>query len=128
MADAPARSVSGRKLVLPLFLVIALAAVVVGVYKSQEQAGPPLRFERVGVLAGNTTAPANATALPFKPVHDAYFLEDHLVTAAQKGNSTESIRLRVETMQDTLRGLTGHGAPWLVVWNSAVVRVTLDAA
>lgn len=113
------RTVSGSKLVLPIVLLLVLALLVIGIYKAQEKTGPAMHFERV------RGQEANATELPFRPVHDAYFLEDHLVTAIGKGNSTEVIALRVETMQQTLLQLTKHDGPWLVAWNGVAVRITL---
>jgi hypothetical protein len=116
-----APTVPGRRLVLPIALALLLALGIVVVYKLQDHPQPTMSFQRLGPAA----AFPNATVLPFKPVHDAYFLEDHLATAAQKGNSTETIALRVETMESTLRTLTGHEGPWVVAWNDVAVRVAV---
>lgn len=81
-----------------------------------------MRFERA-------EAPANATVtdLPYRPVHAAAFLEDHLDAALSTGNSTDSLRGRVQIMQETLEQLTASRGPeWWVRWQGATVRVSLE--
>jgi hypothetical protein len=114
---------AGKAVVLAFAAIIVAAAALFVAYKVQESRQGPIamRFERA-------PAPANATVteLAYKPVHKAPFLQDHLETAALRGNSSETVRLRVEWMRDTLRHLTGSAGPeWWVSWQGAVVHVVL---
>jgi len=129
---------AGKLVGLTFAVLFVLAAGTVAVYKVEEARLPPIlmSFERVGD-ARNATAAGNATSaagpngtspvvLPYQPIHAAYFIEDHLDEAAQSGNSSEPIRLRVDLMRGTLADLTHDQAgPWLVAWHGAAIRITL---
>ncbi|MFO1533780.1 MAG: hypothetical protein ABR562_08845 [Thermoplasmatota archaeon] len=116
------------KAIVAAFAVVAVAAAALFVAYAVQQHGAPavaMRFECCAPAPANTTA----TVLDYKPVHAAYFLEDHLDTAALRGNSAEDVRLRVESMQETLAKLTGIAGPeWWVAWEGDVVHVVVAAA
>lgn len=102
-------------------LLLALGGFLA--WRDQSSPAVALRFQRADA------APANATVveLPYREVHRAAFLEDHLDTAVQAGNSTEALRGRVQVMESTLRSLTGQAGPvWWVRWDGALVEVTLE--
>jgi hypothetical protein len=112
---------------IPIFFaaVVVVGAGIVVAYKIQEARLPPisLTIERV-----DATAAGNATIHHLDPtdVHRQNFLEAHLETAGERGVSIETERIRVETMRDYIRGVTGAGGPmWYVEWNGAIERVTL---
>jgi len=130
---------AGKLVALTFAAVVLLAAGVVAVYKVEEARLPAIRmgFERIGPAANDTGAPparlplgpGNVSApapLPYKEVHAAYFLQDHLDEAARAGASSETIRLRVDLMRGTLADLTGNETgPWVVAWGGAAIRITL---
>ena len=120
MADEP--TVRGSRIVIPLVAVLAVGLAILIAYKLDEPRPATMAFERA---AGEE---ANATVLAYKEVHADRLLEAHLTAATREGNSTESVALRVDAMERTLRDLTGRDGPWLVSWNGVAVRVTVAAA
>lgn len=120
------RPATGTLIALAFAAILVLGLVVAAAYKAHEARLPPVeaRFDRL------QAAPANATVhtLDFRAVHDRDpFLEDHLDTAGQHGQSRETQRLRVERMHETLRTLTGSGGPVLLVqWQGALVQVAFS--
>lgn len=115
--------VSGKPLVLFFAAVILVAAVIVVAYKLQERGLPPqsMAFERLP----EAPAGVNATVLPYKQVHAANFLEDHLNTAIGAGTSAESDLLRIDSMRQTLLQVMASAGPvWVVDWDGHVVRIT----
>jgi hypothetical protein len=100
--------------------------VALGLLLAWRDAAAPaaaMRFERAHA------APANATVtdLPYREVHAAAFLEDHLDAALSTGNSTDGLRGRVQLLQETLEDLTGSAGPeWWVRWQGVLVRITLE--
>lgn len=114
---------AGKAIVVVFAAIIIAAALLFVAYKARESGEPPLsmRFERV-------PPPANATVheLEYKSVHAALYLQDHLDTARDQGQSTEDLRLRVLSLRDTLNGLTGSAGPeWWVDWEGATVHIVM---
>jgi hypothetical protein len=117
------RPTNGTLLALAFAAVLVLGIALVAVYKARESNLPAQR----ATFRLLPEAPANATVheLDFRAVHTRdSFLEDHLDTAVQRGSSSESERLRVQQMRDTLGQLTGTTqSPMLVRWGGHVVQV-----
>lgn len=121
---------AGQAIVLAFAVVILAASVVAVAYKAQEAGTPArsMRFERWDDQdLENRGFAGGVQALEFRAVHSTYFLEDHLDTASQKGHSEERVRLRVDSLTETLVRLTGQPGPtWFVSWEGVVIRVHLD--
>ncbi|HUR61111.1 MAG TPA: hypothetical protein VM286_01940 [Candidatus Thermoplasmatota archaeon] len=116
---------SGSLIVLAIAGFIVLGLMVLAVYKTQETGLPAVSatFQR-----WDGPVPANQTLhdLDFRAVHARLFLEDHLQTALDHGNSTESQRLRVQQMRDDLTGLAAPDPVLFVLWEGKVVRVVFS--
>jgi hypothetical protein len=114
---------SGTTIALVFAGIIAAGAIILSLYKAHEAGKTPasVSFERI-----ETSASENQTvhALEFRAVHALPFLEDHLQTAIETGWSNETVRLRVESMRDSLHQMLGDtGDVFLVGWEGNVVRV-----
>ena len=126
-ASPPGPTVSGKAIVIPVAILLLLALAVVAVHEWQQLGDPATTMSFARLEPG-----ANATGahlLTFDAVHKEHedpFLEDHLDTAVELGESRESEVLRIERMQATLEAITGHPGPsWLVTWRGVQVQVEM---
>lgn len=111
---------SGKALVLPIAAVLVAALAITLAYKVTQPSRDHMSFERLPA-GGNQTA----FSLDFKATHAALFLEDHLKTVAQTGVSDETVKLRVDSMRETLQKLTGSAGPsWVVLWEGTTIQIT----
>jgi hypothetical protein len=112
--------IPGKRLVLPLALVILAGALVAVLYFVHEQGLGPVSADFTVV-----SPDANATILDAREVQRAdKFLESHLDLARETGATNETVRLRVESMLESLRALCGEtGTTFVVQWKDVTLRV-----
>ncbi|MEK6985920.1 MAG: hypothetical protein AABX89_06030 [Candidatus Thermoplasmatota archaeon] len=118
--DAPSSgsTVSGRRLVIPILILVALSVGLVVAYKTVHT-GTEARLQFTRLVDGDV---GNATTLSSADVRNSD-LDEHLNTAFHSGNSTAA-SFRAEELIRFFDSRFGHLAPWLVAWKGAVIQVS----